>query len=302
MRTEELKISTADDSPLACTLTTPDGTGPHPAVLLLHGSGRLDRDGNAGRLQQNLGPALAESLARQGIATLRYDRRGVGATPGDWLSTGFVDNRDDAAAALSALATLPGIRPDAIGVVGHSEGALHAMSLGTRPGVAAVVLLAGFARTGEDALRWQADAVASGLPAPLRPLVRLSSRRLIKLGTTTEDVVRVAGKRVNARWTREMLHHDSRSDLARIRVPVLAVTGDKDVQVDPADLQRIHALVPGPVETLLFPGLTHLLRKEPDPASVRSYPRQLRSPVDGELLDVVTSWLARTLDTAPGDS
>ncbi|MFD4676371.1 alpha/beta hydrolase [Lentzea sp. NPDC058450] len=302
MRTEELKISAADGLPLAGTLTTPSGTGPHPAVLLLHGSGRLDRDGNAGRLNQNLGPALAESLARQGITTLRYDRRGVGATPGDWLSTGFVDNRDDAAAALSALAAHPGIRPDAIGVVGHSEGALHAMSLGTRPDVAAVVLLAGFARTGEDALRWQADAVAGGLPLPLRPLVRLGSKRLIKLRTTTADVVRVAGKRVNARWTREMLSHDSRSDLARIRVPVLAVTGDKDVQVDPADLQRIRALVPGPVETHLLPDLTHLLRKEPGRASVRSYPRQLRSPVDGDLLDVVTSWLARTLGTAPGDS
>jgi pimeloyl-ACP methyl ester carboxylesterase len=297
LRNWDLTIIASDGTPLAGTLSVPDGAGPHPAVLLLHGSGRLDRDGNAGRLKQNLGPVLAGSLARQGIASLRYDRRGVGASPGDWLATGFTDNRDDAAAALDALAARPDIR--SVGVVGHSEGALHAMSLGSRPGVAAVVLLAGFARTGEDALRWQAEAVARGLPAPLRPLARLAVRRVIRLRSPGPDVVRVAGKPVNARWTREMLGHDTRSDLARIRVPVLAVTGEKDIQVDPGDLQRIHALVQGAAEVRRVPGLTHLLRRDPGRPSILFYPRQLRRPVDDELVRTTTSWLARTL-TAEG--
>lgn len=296
MRNTDLTITTPDGTPLAGTLSTPDDDGPHPAVLLLHAAGRLDRDGNAGRTKQDLGPVLAEALARRGIATLRYDRRGVGASPGDWLSTGFVDNRDDAAAALDTLAARPDIKPG-VGVLGHSEGALHAMSLGSRPDVAAVVLLAGFARTGEDALRWQAEAVARGLPAPLRPLVRLAIRRVIRLKTTTSDVVRVAGKPMNARWTREMLGHDTRDDLARIRVPVLAVTGEKDIQVDPQDLQRIHDLVPGPAEVHQVPGLTHLLRRDPGRPSILSYPRQLRRPVDDELVETTTSWLARTLTT-----
>ncbi|MEU7752332.1 hypothetical protein [Micromonospora sp. NPDC049171] len=75
----------ADDGlPLVGTLTLPVGPGPHPAVLLLHGSGRLDRDSNTARLRMELGPPLAKSLANAGIATLRYDRRGVGATGGDW--------------------------------------------------------------------------------------------------------------------------------------------------------------------------------------------------------------------------
>ncbi|WP_439658717.1 alpha/beta hydrolase [Lentzea sp. HUAS TT2] len=296
MRNTDLTITTPDGTPLAGTLSTPDDDGPHPAVLLLHAAGRLDRDGNAARTKQNLGPVLAEALARRGIATLRYDRRGVGASPGDWLSTGFADNRDDAVAALDALAARPDIRPG-IGVLGHSEGALHAMSLGSRPGVAAVVLLAGFARTGEDALRWQAEAVARGLPAPLRPLVRLAIRRVIRLKASGPDVVRVAGKPVNARWTREMLGHDTRDDLARIRVPVLAVTGEKDVQVDPEDLRRIRDLVPGPAEVRQVPGLTHLLRLDPGRPSILSYPRQLRRPVDDELVETTTSWLARTLTT-----
>lgn len=298
MRDADLTITADDGTPLAATLTLPAGQGPHPAVLLLHGSGRLDRDGNTGRLEHSQGPAFAKSLALQGIASLRHDRRGVGASRGHWLSTGFTDNRDDAAAALKALLARPDIHR--VGVIGHSEGALHAMSLGTLPDVAAVVLLAGFARSGEDAVRWQADAVAAGLPAPLRPLVRLVARRLIRVKTTSGDVVRVAGKQVNALWTREMLAHDPRSDLARIHAPVLAVTGGKDVQADPADLERIHALVPGPVETLLVPDLTHLLRRDPGRASVRFYPRQLRRPVDEELVETVTSWLVRVLSKGDG--
>ncbi|MGJ6968349.1 alpha/beta hydrolase [Streptosporangium sp. G11] len=294
----------ADDGlPLAGTLTLPAGPGPHPAVLLLHGSGRLDRDANTGRLRMGLGPPLAAALANGGIATLRYDRRGVGATSGDWRATGFADNRHDAAAALRALTGRPDIRADAIGVVGHSEGALHAMSLGAHPGVGAVVLLAGFARLGEDALRWQAGMIARDLPAPVRPLLpvlrALAARQLARIKTTGTDVVRVAGMPVNARWMRELLDHDPRADLANIQVPVLAITGGKDVQVDPADLDEIRRLVPGEVEIHRIPDLTHLLRRDPGRPSARSYSRLLRRPVDADLLAQVADWLVHRLRETP---
>ncbi|WP_218040922.1 alpha/beta hydrolase family protein [Acrocarpospora macrocephala] len=289
----------ADGLPLAGTLTLPAGPGPHPAVLLLQGSGRLDRDANTDRLRMALGPPLAAAIADHGIATLRYDRRGVGATPGNWRATGFADNRRDAAAALRALAARPDIRADAIGVVGHSEGALHAMSLGTHSEVAAVVLLAGFARPGESALRWQAGMLARDLPAILKPLMpalrALAARCLARIKTTRTDVARVAGLPVNARWMRELLVHDPRPDLAAIKAPVLAITGGKDIQVDPADLAEIRRLVPGAVEIHLIPDLTHLLRRDPGPASVRSYPRLLRQPIDPDLLTQVAAWLAHRL-------
>jgi hypothetical protein len=292
MRDVDLTVTAEDGLPLVGTLTLPADPGPHPAVLLLHGSGRLDRDANTGKLRMELGPPLAAALAKAGIATLRYDRRGVGATSGDWLTTGFADNRHDAAAALRALADRPDIRADAVGVVGHSEGAIHAMYLGTHPDVAAVVLLAGFARRGEDALLWQARMIA---PAPLRALI---TRQLARIKTTTTDVARVVGMRLNARWMRELLAHDPRPDLANIQVPVLAITGAKDVQVDPADLDEIRRLVPGDVEVHRIPDLTHLLRRDPGRPSVRSYPRQLRRPVDADLLAQVAGWLALRLHAA----
>ncbi|MFL1380980.1 alpha/beta hydrolase family protein [Nocardiopsis protaetiae] len=293
----DMTVTAGDGLPLAGTLTLPTGDGPHPAVLLLHGSGRLDRDANAGRVRMELGPPLAAALAERGIATLRYDRRGVGETPGDWLRTGFTDNRDDAAAALRALAERPGIASDAVGVIGHSEGAVHAMSLGAREKAAAVVLLAGFARPGEEALRRQAAMTSRTMPlGPLRPvLCALANRALARIRASERDVVRVAGAPVNARWMREMLAHDPRADLAGIRVPVLAITGDKDVQVDPADLDVVRALVRGDVEVHRTPDLTHLLRRDPGPASIRSYRRLLRRPVDADVPAQVADWLADRL-------
>jgi uncharacterized protein len=293
--------ATADDGlALAGTLALPAGPGPHPAVLLLPGSGRLDRESNAGQLRMNLGRPLAAALARQGIASLRYDRRGVGTTPGDWRAVGFFDNRNDAAAALRALASRPEIRADATGVVGHSEGAVHAMWLGAHEAVAAaVVLLAGFARPGEEALRWQARMVAAGLPRPVRLLLpllrRLASTQLARITSTTTDVARIGGVRINARWYREMLSFDPRPVLAAIRVPVLAITGDKDIQVDPADLDEIARLVPCGAETRRVPDLTHLLRRDPGPASLQSYRRLLRQPIAPDLLDEVAGWLAGQL-------
>lgn len=303
MRDVDVTVIADDGLPLAGTLTLPAGPGPHPAALLLHGSGRLDRDANTGRLRMELGPPLAAALAKAGIATLRYDRRGVGATPGDWRAAGFEDNRHDAAAALRALAGRPDIRADAIGVIGHSEGALHAMSLGAHPQVAAVVLLAGFARLGEDALRWQAGMITCDLPAPVRPLLpalrALAARQLARIKASGADVVRVAGMPVNARWMREMLIHDPRPDLANIRVPVLAITGGKDIQVDSADLDEIRRLVPGEVEVHRIPDLTHPLRRDSGRPSLRSYPRLLRGPVDTDLLVQVAGWLAHRLQEKP---
>jgi len=245
-----------------------------------------------------LGAPLAEALARQGIASLRYDRRGVGASPVDWRTVGFVDNRADAAAALRALRAHPAIKAQAVGVIGHSEGAVHATWLGAHADPAAVVLLAGYARPGIDALRWQAARIADTLPRVLRPLLpllrRIATRQLSKLQDTTTDSARVGGVRLNARWWREQLTYDPRTDLPAITAPVLAVTGEKDLQVDPDDLQVIASLVPG-AEIRRPADLTHVLRRDPHPATPAAYRRLLREPVDAALLTEVAHWLAQRL-------
>ncbi|OEV08899.1 alpha/beta hydrolase family protein [Streptomyces nanshensis] len=300
MRETDIAVATGDGPPLAGTLTLPAGPGPHPAALLLHGSGPLDRDGNSRKLALDLGQPLSEALAAAGIATLRYDRRGTGDSPGDWRASGFTDNRRDAVRALRTLAEHPSIRPGSVAVIGHSEGALHAMTLAARHEVRAAVLLAGFARTGKEAMRWQAASLFRSAPAPVRllrrPLAALGNGALARVARTRTDVARVYGIPVNARWLREMLVHDSRDDLAAVRAPVLAVTGGKDIQVPPADLAVIESLLPdGHAETHRVPDLTHVLRRDPARHTLGSYRRLLRGPVDSELLGMVAAWLGDRL-------
>ncbi|MGW4065761.1 alpha/beta hydrolase [Amycolatopsis sp. NPDC004747] len=294
----DLAAPAADGVLLAGTLTLPAGPGPHPAVLCLPGSGKLDRDSNTGRLRMDLGRPLATTLARHGIASFRYDRRGVGATPGDWHTVGFLDNRADAAAAFQALRTHPAVHGRPVAVLGHSEGAVHAMWLAAHAPAAAAVLLAGYARSGEAAVRWQGGRLAATAPGLLRPLLpalrRVASKQLARLAATTADTTRVGGVRVNAKWWREQLAYDPRADLGRIRVPVLAVTGAKDVQVDPADLDVIAALVPG-AQTRRVPDLTHLLRRTDGPGTVSTYRKLLRHPVEDDLLSDTAQWLAERL-------
>ncbi|GAA4214681.1 alpha/beta hydrolase family protein [Microbispora amethystogenes] len=314
----------------AGTLTLPDGDGPFPAALLLPGSGPVDRDSDHRRLPLKVTRELAEALAAAGIATYRYDKRGVGASTGEFLPTGFLEGMTDAAAALAALRAHPEIDPSRVAVAGHSEGALIAANLAAtaepapeparvptgepggseegagaaaRPVVAAVVLLSPSAKPGAETLRWQAERLAPSMPAAVRWLLRLTRTDLVtkvlknheRIRRTTTDVARIGGVRVNARWTREFLDHDPAADLKGIHAPVLAVTGEKDLQVDPADLARVAESVPGPVETHVIPDLDHILRRQPGPPSLRAYRREAREPVDAQVKDLVTNWLAERL-------
>jgi uncharacterized protein len=304
----ELPVPVPGDPVLAGTLALPDAAErPLPAVLLASGSGPVDRDSNHRRARFDVARQLAAALAAAGIASFRYDKRGVGGTPGDWRVAGLRDNAADLGRALHLLAARPEVDAGRIVLAGHSEGAILATILGGRDvgatgdPVAGLVLLSGSATPGEELLRWQARQITPGLPRPVRLLLRLLRTDLEKkvaanhrriLGTTT-DVARIGGTRVNARWHREFLTYDPRPDLARITVPVLAVTGAKDLQVRPEDLGTIAATVPGGAETRLVPDLTHTLRRQPGTASLGAYRRELREPVDAEVLAAVVDFVER---------
>jgi uncharacterized protein len=311
------------DRELAGTLALPDGAGPSPAALLVGGSGPIDRDSNAPRLAMDTGRQFAHALAAAGIGSLRYDKRGVGESrllrdgtvegKGDWKRVGLFDNAADVAAAFAALAARPETDPERVFLVGHSEGAVLVAGTAARtlaapagPYPAGVVLLAGAARPGDAVLRWQVAALAPTLPAPVRGLLRLlrtdlarqAARNHDRIRATTADVARIGPAKLNARWFREYLDHDPRPDLRRLDLPVLAITGSKDLQVDPADLAVIADLVPGPVQTWCAPGVTHLLRVQPGVPSVRAYKEEARRPVEPAVLDRVVGWMtARVGDT-----
>ena len=308
--TAEISIRSGGHT-LAGTLTVPEGPGPFPAVLLVPGSGPVDRDSNVKRLPLDVTGQLARALAGAGLATLRYDKRGVGASTGEFRSAGFLDGADDAEAALELLATTPRVDPGRVLVLGHSEGALLAGMVAARSGVpAGVVLLSGSATPGEELLRWQARQIAPTLPAVVRAVLRLMRTDLEKrvaknhqtIRATTTDVARVDGARLNARWHREFMAYDPRVDLARIHVPVLAVTGTKDLQTPVGDLATIASIVPAPVETHEVPDVTHILRRQDGPASLSAYKQEVRRPLDDRVVTLVTDWAVRQVGAAVGRS
>ena len=302
MREQDIRFRSAD-ADLAGTLALPGADGPFPTVLLVAGSGQVDRDENClhPKLRINALHDIAHHLAAHGIASLRYDKRGIGQSGGDYWSTGLHDHILDARSALEYLADQPATNPDRIFLLGHSEGALVSVALlATGAPAAGAILLAGAAQSGEAVLKWQALQVAKGITGingwiirALRIDVAKSQQKWIdKIKATDRDVIRRQFvQKLSAKWLREFMDYDPAPDLARISVPILAITGSNDIQVDPNDLDRMARLIQGPFEQHVVDGMTHVLRIDYAPPSISRYRREVREPVAPQLLEILTQWL-----------
>ena len=146
--------------------TFTEAADPVAAALLVPGGGKSDRNSDArlpgGRmLRIGVDKAIAGALAGARVCALRYDKRGVGASGGEYLRAGMDDRRADARAALGWLAARTGGL--SLLAIGHSEGAWYAAELAADHVVGAV-LLAGDARPAEEILSWQTEMVAARLP------------------------------------------------------------------------------------------------------------------------------------------
>ena len=284
---------------LAGTLTLPRGAGPHPAVVLLSGSGPQDRDEAIMGHRPFL--VLADHLTRQGIAVLRYDDRGVGGSTGSFATATHEDFTADALAAVSWLTTRTEIDPKRIGLVGHSEGGLVApLAAVRRPDdIAFLVLLAGVGVPVEELLVRQGQDIARVMGADPDALRKSAESQravfaLLKEGHDQPELERklhelfqsqLAGLTEGQRqalglsdamlegqlqmvltpWFRKLLGYDPRPTLRQVKCPVLALNGEKDLQVAAKDnLGAIReALMEGgngAVTTRELPGLNHLFQ------------------------------------------
>lgn len=150
---------------LAGTLTMPKGKGPFPAVVMIAGSGPQNRDETIEGHRIFL--VLADRLTREGIAVLRYDKRGVGKSTGSYATATQRDFIADATAALNWLRKQSGIATGKVGLLGHSEGAEIAPAVANADGrVAFAILLSTPAETGTETIASQAKAIsiANGVP------------------------------------------------------------------------------------------------------------------------------------------
>ena len=257
------------DIHLAGTLTLPEGDGPFPAVALISGSGAQNRDLEL--FGHRPFKVLADHLTRQGIAVLRSDDRGVGDSEGVFAEATSRDFAGDAAAAVAYLRTRPELDPEAVGLVGLSEGGLIApMVAADSPEVAFVVLLAGPGLPGEEILYLQSELISRAMGADdeaIQRNLRLQERlfrvvieeedpelRRDRLRTVLQDAVAEMSEEevaalggddeawiegqlssVGGPWFRYFLIHDPRPVLRQVQVPVLALNGELDLQVPAAE-------------------------------------------------------------------
>jgi len=301
---KEIDISfPSGDVMLRGTFATPEHTGSFPCVLLVPGSGQVDRNESHRKLPLNTLREIAERLSTVGFASLRFDKRGVGESDGDYWTTGLYDNAQDVFAALSYLASRKDVVHQQVFLLGHSEGAILATHLAAQQvGVAGVILLSGSARSGEETLAWQTQQVARTLKGFAGWLIRLlhidiakaQKKNVEMLKASTADVVRVRLiAKVNARWMREFLAYDPSHDFGRIRVPILAITGSDDIQTDPSDLARMRSFSRAPFESHYITGLSHILRDTHGEKGTSGYRDQVKEPVDSRVLDAIAVWLHR---------
>jgi pimeloyl-ACP methyl ester carboxylesterase len=245
---------------LAGTLTLPRGKGPFAAAILLAGSGPLDRDeADSGHSPFLI---LADHLTRKGIAVLRYDKRGIGKSTGNYDAATTADFASDADAALAFVKSRKEIDARRIGMIGHSEGALIAPMIASRSSdVAWIVMLAGPGTKGEQTMLLQSDLitraggmtdeqVAKSLEFDKQSylLVRQEKDRgtlenklgeLVKASDLGPAMPPAFLQRqihwTSSPWFRYFIDYDPVPALQKTKCPVLALSGEKDLQVPPGE-------------------------------------------------------------------
>jgi uncharacterized protein len=279
---------------LGGTLTLPArGQAPFPAVLTLTGSGAHHRDGNR-TPEHPYRPfrQIAERLAECGVATLRLDDRGVGASTGDASAATAEDTAADADAALAFLRGRPEIDPRRVGLIGHSYGGEIAPMVAARDrAVAAIVLLAGPARPFRETMRYQHRYRIEDDPG-LAPADR--EKALAEAMIQQEANVKASTEA----WRRSIQDRDPLPTARRLRMPVLILQGSTDRAVPPEDAVLLErAIREGGnrrVERRLFPGVNHHFQRDPVGAR-EGYDRLPTQDLAPEVLDTLCAWLGSTL-------
>ncbi|MFK7767872.1 MAG: alpha/beta hydrolase family protein [Mariniblastus sp.] len=334
---EEVKFENKIDKlTLAATLTIPKKPGKHPVVVLISGSGAQDRDETLMEHKPFL--VLADYLTRRGIAVLRYDDRGTAESTGDYASATTRDLANDASAAVDFLKSHNRINAKEIGLAGHSEGGLIApIVCEQRDDIAFVVLLAATGVDGVSIVTSQSAAMLKAeKPAPkdqkeveislkinglvLNQLINgisldapefrkqidelinqlpESDQELAKKNIETE--LKSSEKRFQGVWLKYFLKYDPRPALKKIKCPVLAIVGSKDLQVLPdLNMPEIEKALKESgnkdFETEILADLNHLFQKC-ETGAMSEY-ATIQETFNPDALDKVGDWIVKRVTRA----
>ncbi len=293
--------STAGDIPVVLrtptgdlhgSLAMPSGKGPFPVVLVISGSGAMDRNGNLpqSHVENNDLLMLAEALKEKGIAALRYDKRGVGASeaalqPNHPLL--FSDLINDAASWIDNLKRDE--RFTKVGVIGYDEGSLVGMVAAENSKADVFVSIAGWAESADVRLR----AAMANQP----PSIRSDAQAIISKLKAGDRVTNVSNNLRGVLGPQRQpfliseFQYDPRREIARLTMPVLIIQGTNDLEVDTKQAEELHKARPGSYLDLIS-GMNHVLKhtstNEQTNFATYSNPDL---PLDPELVQVLTAFL-----------
>ncbi|MDE2981618.1 MAG: alpha/beta fold hydrolase [Gemmatimonadota bacterium] len=322
---------------LAGTFTRPESGGPFPTVILISGSGPQDRD--EALLGHRPFLVLSDHLTRRGIAVLRFDDRGFGESTGNFATATSRDFASDVLAGVAYLKTRDDVDADAIGLAGHSEGGLIApMVAAGSDDVAYIVLMAGPGVNGEQILYAQGELIARAngasrqaiaqnrelqramfavlkaepdverAGAVLAELVRAALEEAgeevraqagITDDATLDGAVAAQVQSVNTPWFRYFLTYEPAETIERVTVPVLAINGERDLQVPyEENLREIEAALRRggntEYEIHALPGLNHLFQYS-DTGSPSEY-QAIEETWAVEVMELIADWILETVE------
>ncbi|MCD6156066.1 MAG: alpha/beta fold hydrolase, partial [Candidatus Atribacteria bacterium] len=292
----------SQDTMLSGTLTLPRGNPPFPGILLIAGSGPVDRNGNVPQgIQLNILREIAYQLAECGFAVLRYDKRGVGKSGGNFASSGLYDLAKDAQNALEFLIKQPEINSQRVALLGHSEGGTIAcMVASENPAVSALVLMATPARSLIELVKEQITYLylISGVKDPQIIQEAIAQQNKI-FEALAQGKKEVEGVPIPLwKWWKDYLEFDPQVFFKKIRVPTLILQGEKDYQVKTEDALRIAGILKQngvPCELVIFPDLDHLFKPvKGDFSSPEEYPNTSRKTPQ-EVFEKICSFLKKNL-------
>ncbi len=288
---------------LAGTLTMPPGVGRlrHPAVVLVAGSGSVDRDELVAGIP--IFAQIAGALAKEGFVVLRYDKRGVGQSGGRTERVTLDDYADDLRGAVNWLSKREDIDPRRIAVAGHSEGGAVAMLAATREKkIASLILVAAPGTRGSDLILEQQQRLLDLMKTPAAERqAKIDLQKRIQEAVIAdkgwEGIPPELRQQADSTWFRSLLIFDPAAVMPRVKQPILIIQGDLDQQVSAHHADRLAELArkrkkAAPVEALHLPGINHLLvpAKTGDVSEYVSLPDKNVTPA---VAKAIADWLRR---------
>ena len=289
---------------IAATMTTPPAAAArlrHPAVVLVAGSGAVDRDETVAGIP--IFAQLAGALAQRGYMVIRYDKRGVGQSGGRAESATLEDFADDVVSVVKWLDKRKDVDKKRIAVAGHSEGGAVAMlAAGREKKIASLIVIGTPGTTGAELILEQQRHALDLLQTPpeeRQTKIELQKRiqHAVVTGEGWEGVPEDLRKQADVPWFRSFLLFDPAKTMKRIKQPMLIIQPELDTQVPPAHAEKLAELARArkkapAVDVKKLAGINHLLVRAKT-GEVSEYGTLTEKTITPDVAEAIATWLAK---------